>query len=230
MWTASEAREPKSHSSNRLLDVAQDKADVSLAALRFPPPPHIERLQNRDDDLIVLVRDLKRPLRQVFLSIRRCSTNLVDFGIRHSDRRADGAPPRTKEVDGRGLVPDDIVRAQAHNEEDHEMWIDHRVEATAKVRPHEVRIALFEGHADLDLARIVRKVGHFDPGTGVRRVGIESPLDGFGIPRILGHVLATTTQSEAWGTVVSAPCGAENETQSVNDSATSNGFAILLRA
>ena len=72
------------------------------------------------------------------------------------------------------------------------MRIDHRVEATAEVRPHEICIALFERHADLDLARIVRKIGYFDPSTSVRRVGIESPLEGFGIPRILGHVLATT--------------------------------------
>ena len=71
------------------------------------------------------------------------------------------------------------------------MRIDHRVEATAEVRPHEVCIALFQRHADLDLARIVRKMGYFDPSTSVRRVGIESPLEGFGIPRILGHVIAT---------------------------------------
>ena len=72
------------------------------------------------------------------------------------------------------------------------MRIDHRVEATAEVRPNEVCIALFQRHADLDLARIVRNMGYFDPSTSVRRVGIESPFEGFGIPRIFGHILATT--------------------------------------
>ncbi len=185
-------------SSNRLLDAPLDKADVSLNTLRFSPPPYIERLQDRGDDLVVLVRDLKRPLWQVFLSTRRCSAYLFDFGVRHSDRRMNGAPPRTKEVDCRGLVPNDIVRAQAAHEEDHEMRVNHCVEATAKVRPNEVRIALFERHVDLDLARIVSNVGHFDPGTGIRRVGIELPLEGFGIPRIHGHVHTTTTRSETW--------------------------------